>query len=311
MGYVGIDTEGARELGRMLATTADRAEEVRRDVVAALTRADLPSQAPLSLGQVHDGLQLLSSGVLRKADLAEQFILDPARTSAALGADMADVRTMLTSLIGFAGPADLRATFAGLAPPGADPELDAALARLGPVLLPALAAGQRPELTAAQVADLRVLALRLGIEHAGPPARPAPDDDEREGGFLGMFKRRDSGPRSNTEVFWNDFWADGRTPAEVLADPEQLMAWVAGTYELDDRLAHAAGLPGLGDILASHDFATRNSDSDELAAMIAAAEAEFAAIATWLPAHLAGRDNSAPTAEHLAQSRAATKTHSL
>jgi hypothetical protein len=296
MAYVGIDTQGARALGQVLRDTATRADTVRRQTVAALNVADLSSQAPLQLSLVQEGLATLGAGVIDKADLAERFAVDPQRTSQSLGASAAEVSGAIAGLLGFAGPRDLRAVFVGLVPRGADAALDAALDRLGPLLLPALLAGQRPELpeepSTELVADLRLLALRLGIEHVGPPSSARDEDDDEPSSFFGrMFSRRE---RTGSEVFWDEFWSDGRTVTEVLADPGRLLDWVAGTFALDRRLAAAAGLPGLGDMLATHDFATANSDSDDLDATIAAAEVEFAAIAGWLPAYLVGRDATGP-----------------
>jgi hypothetical protein len=301
MGYVGIDIEGARALGAVLRDTATRTEAVRQDVLGALKLTELTSRTPLQLALVQDGFVTLASGVTSKAELAEQFAIDPKRAAATLGATEADLGSALAALLGFASPRDLRAVLVGLPPAGADAALDAALARLSPALMPAFVAGKRPELTAEQLAamlpDLQALARALGIEHVGPPGPPPVE--EKRGGFLGLFRRRVE-PRT-TEVFWHDFWSDGRTVAEVLADPGRLLDWVAGTFEQDRRLSRAVDLPQLGDMLASHDFATANGDPATVAAMIAAAETEFAAIARFLPAFLAGRTTVGPDATQLAQ----------
>ncbi|MBQ1047505.1 hypothetical protein KBX50_03250 [Micromonospora sp. C51] len=301
MAYVGIDSQGARTLGGVLRDTATRAEAVRRQVVGALNLAELTSQAPLQLALVQDGFATLGTGVIDKAELAEQFAIDPRRVATGLGATTAELGSVLGALLGFAGPRDLRAILVGLAPAGTNTALDAALARLSPMLVPALLAGQRPDLPAELLPDLRVLALALGIEHVGPPVPPV-DREQHGSGFLSLFRRR-AEPRT-TEVFWQDFWSDGRTVDDVLADPERLLDWVAGTVDLDHRLARAADLPQLGDVLATHDFATAESAPAELAAKIAAAEIEFAAIADWLPAHLVGRDTTAPDATQLTQTLA-------
>ncbi len=317
--YVGIDTQGARALGQVLQETAGRVDGVRRSVSAALDLADLDSQVPAELARVQDGFTTLATGVTDKAALAEQFAIDPQRTAASLGAPVDTLGAVISGLLGFAGPSDLRQVLVGLPPPGADPALDAALARLNPVLMPAFQAGQRPELTEAQAADLKLLALSLGIEHAGPPVAPVtPVTGDDEGvAFWGRSVARTALParspllawrpqqqRTGTEVFWNDFWTGGRTVDSVLADPALLMEWVAGTFELDRRLALATGLPSLGDVLTSVDFATTGSDPGELAAILAAAETEFAAIADWLPAFLVGQDSTAPDATQLAQTLA-------
>ncbi|GIJ31625.1 hypothetical protein [Micromonospora sediminimaris] len=301
MAYVGIDSQGARALGGVLRDTATRAETVRRQVVGALNLAELTSQAPLQLALVQDGFTTLGTGVIDKADLAEQFAIDPRGVATSLGATTAELGSVLGALLGFAGPRDLRTILVGLAPAGRDAALDAALARLSPVLMPALLAGQRPDLPAELLPDLRVLALALGIEHAGPPV-PQVDGEQTGSGFLGLFRRR--AEERTTEVFWQDFWSDGRSVNDVLADPQRLLDWVAGTVELDHRLARAADLPRLGDVLATHDFATAESAPAELAAKIAAAEVEFAAIADWLPAHLVGRDTTAPDDTQLGQTLA-------
>ncbi|GIJ78756.1 hypothetical protein SAMN05443287_11620 [Micromonospora phaseoli] len=298
MAYVGIDSQGARTLGGVLRDTATRAEAVRRQTVGALNLAELTSQAPLQLALVQDGFATLGTGVIDKADLAEQFAIDPRGVATSLGATTAELRSVLNALLGFASPRDLRAVLVGLAPAGTNAALDEALGRLSPVLVPALLAGQRPELPAELLPDLRVLALALGIEHVGPPG-PAVEREQTGRGFLGLFRNR--AEQRTTEVFWQDFWSDGRAVDDVLADPERLLDWVAGTFELDHRLARAADLPRLGDVLATHDFATVDSAPAELAAKIAAAELEFAAIVDWLPAHLVGRDATAPNDIQLGQ----------
>ncbi|WP_326553293.1 hypothetical protein [Micromonospora sp. NBC_01813] len=304
MAYVEIDIEGSRALGQVLRDTASRAETVRRQIVGALSLAELTSQAPLQLALVQDGLATLGTGVLDKAAVAESFVIDPRGTASTLGVAEADLATALVTLLGLAGPRDLRDVLVALPGAGADPALDAALVRLTPVLLPALLGGQRPALTdeqrAALLPDLRVLALALGIEHVGPPGRPV--EEQQSGGFLGLFRRR--AETRTTEVFWKDFWADGRSVDEVLVDPGQLLDWITGTAELDLRLSRAVDLPQLGDVLASHDFATTNSAPAELAALLAAAELEFAAIADWLPGFLVGRTSAGPDTTQLDQTLA-------
>ncbi|GIH07661.1 hypothetical protein Rhe02_57280 [Rhizocola hellebori] len=287
MAYVGLDIRGVRDLAKVLADTATRAETIRRESVGALKLADLPSQVPVQLALVQDGFSRLASGVADKAGLAEQFTLDPQRIASGLGVSAEQLGMAITDLIGFGGPVDLRAVLAGLAPPGADPELDAALARLSPAVLPALLAGQRPELVPEQVADLRTVALRLGIEHAGPS---------------GDAETRQRNTRGGTEVFWQDFWADGVTVNEVLADPGRLADWVAGTFELDRRLALATGLPTLGDVVATYDFAT--TGGGDVATIVAQTEAAFPAIADWLPAFLVGQDLTGPDDTQLVQTLA-------
>ena len=306
MAYVAIDTRGARELGQALRDTAMRIDTIRREVSVALNLADLDSQVPIQLSVAQDGFTTLGTGVLEKAGLAEKFVESPQQMAQSLGAPVDALSTALTGLLGVAGPSDLRGVLLGLPAPGRDAALDAALARLNPVLFPAFLSGERPELTEAQAADLRVLARALGIEQAGPPVpRLEPSSED---GFLGADRfgllQRLRPARSDTEVFWNDFWADGRTVADVIADPGKLFDWVAGTFELDRRLAVAPRVPGLGDILASVDFATANSDPGEMNRLIAEAEAQFAAITTYLPQFLIGQTQTPPDATQLAQTLA-------
>lgn len=291
MAYVAIDTRGARVLGQTLRDTAMRIDTIRREVSVALNLADLDSQVPIQLSVTQDGFTSLGTGVLDKAAIAEGFATDPQGTAESLGAPAGSVGTAITSLLGVAGPSDLRGVLLGLPAPGAVQELDAALARLDPVLFPAFRTGERPQLTDAQLADLRLVALALGIEQAGPPVQPITEEPGR--GFFRAVRR--SGGRTDTEVFWNDFWADGRTISGVLADPEQLYDWVAGTFELDRRIGVAPILPGLGDILDAVTFATGAEGVDE---------AQFAAIAGYLPALLAGQAQTPPDATQLAQTLA-------
>ena len=257
MTFVGIDTRGARALGQVLLDMATAVENARREVSIALHMSDQASQVLLEMSVVQEGFRNLGTGIVDKANLAEQFTADPQGTAAAMGVPVDALRPVLTGLLGFAGPRELRSILVGLPPAGTDPVLDAALARLDATLLPALLAGQPPP--AVDLADLQVLALGLGIAHAGPPALATTN-------------------RSGTEVFWQDFWSDGRTVEQVLADPERLLAWVSGTFELDRRLSLATGLPRLGDVLATVDFAT-GRDSGDLAQLAADTDAEFAAIA--------------------------------
>ncbi|MDG4825741.1 hypothetical protein O7635_28170 [Asanoa sp. WMMD1127] len=303
MAYVGIDTQGARNLGQQLRESAARAEAARRQTVGALELADLTSQAPLQLALVQDGFTTLGAGLVEKAELAERFAIDPRRTAETMGTGQAELGSALAALLGFAGPRDLRSVLIGLPPRGRDARLDAALDRLTPALLPALLAGQRPSVPVELAPDLRLLAVALGIEHAGPPASAVPQVVERGGGFLGLFRRKVVETRT-TEVFWQDFWSGGGTVADVLTDPDRLLDWVAGTFELDQRLSRAAAPPTLGDVLATHDFATANSDPAQVEAMIAAARQEFAAIEAYLPSLLAGRTAAAPDPTQLAQTLA-------
>jgi hypothetical protein len=282
MGYVGIDTQGARRVGQALTDAAARADEARQQAVGALTLAEVDSDIPARIGTVSDGLSALGTQVAQRADLAERFTVDPQGVAATLGAPVDQVGAALAGFVGFAVGTDLRSVLRGLPPAGQDAALDAALASLAPVLLPALRAGARPELDAGQLADLKTLALRLGIENAGPPV-PAGQG------------------HTGTEVFWNDFWADGRTVADVLADPAKLLDWVSGTFELDRRLAVATAVPGLVDVLSSLDFATAGSGVDAVEAEVAA---NFAAIDTWLAGFLAGVDRTPPDGTQLAQTLA-------
>ncbi|MDY7084203.1 MAG: hypothetical protein SYR96_03765 [Actinomycetota bacterium] len=294
MAFVGIDTEGARALGVTLQDAAERTEDTRRQAVTALALADMTSQAPSQLALVQESLSKVGTGVIEKADLADRFTVAPQQTAASMGTTATDLGGAITGLLGFSGPRSLRDVLTGLPPAGTNAALDAALGRLTPVLLGPLMAGGRPELPkpppAELVADLQLLALQLGIEHVGPPGGAAPRP-EVDGGFFARLVKK-AAP-SDTEVFYNDFWADGRTVAEVLADPVELLAWVSGTVELDRRLALSAGLPTLSDALDSFDFARGTSG-----------EVDLTAIETYLPTLLAGRTGQAPDATQLAQTLA-------
>ncbi|MEV6301897.1 hypothetical protein AB0M02_20965 [Actinoplanes sp. NPDC051861] len=291
MAFVGIDVQGTRALGQVLLDVAGRTEQTRRQAVAALGLADLTGQSPTQLTLVHEGLKKLGNGVLEKADLAERFTIDPQQTAASLGATPAELSGAIAGLLGFAGPRSLRDVLRGLPPKGASAALDAALARLSPLLLGS-AAPKLPEPPPAElVADLQLLAKQLGIEHVGPPA---PAEIEVSGkGFFGALLRRVQ-VRDGTEVFYNDFWSDGRTVAEVLANPAQLLAWISGTVELDRRMHLAAGLPTLADALDSYEFARGESG----------ARPDLTAIESYLPALLTGRTSAAPDAAQLAQTLA-------
>ena len=304
MGFVGIDVEGARQVGLVMREASGDAEESRRRTMEALTLAELSSDVPQRLAKIADGLATFGKGVTEKADLAASFTVDPKGVAAGLNTPVENVKAAISGLLGFSGPSDLRSVLAGLPPPGADAALDAALARLTPSLLPALLAGQKPTVDETQTEDLRLLALRLGIEAAGPPALVTPAEEQNDGGgsFFSRLVRRAPTARTGTEVFWQDFWADGRTVAQVLADPAQLMEWVSGTFELDRRLAVATELPRLADILTSVDFATGADTSP--ADLDAEVAASFAAIDAWLPEVLAGLRMPAPTDAQVAQTLA-------
>jgi hypothetical protein len=300
MYVMAIDTAGARALGDELLASSARADDLHGQVLAVMSQSELPTDAATRLAAGRDALRTLGTAVVDKADLAESFSVDPAGTAAALGAPEADLGSAVTALLGFAGTRSLRDVLAGLPPPGADPALDAAVARLTPTLLPALLAGERPELTADSHADLRTLALALGITAAGPRVA-APAEDEPSSGREGVFRvlgeklssdstiRRlfDRGTaKGGTEVFHHDFWTDGRTPQEVLDDPEQLLTWVSETFQLDRRLTLATEVPGLVDILQTHDFAkSADTTVDQLVAEVAGS---FAAVEQYLPALLSG-----------------------
>ncbi|MCM4081096.1 hypothetical protein [Paractinoplanes hotanensis] len=296
MSYVGIDTQGARILGQALRDVAARTEDTRKQTVTALGLAELTGRSPANLALLQESLHRLGTGVTEKADLADRFTVAPQQTAATMGATAGDLGPAIAGLIGLSGPRSLRDVLVGLPPPGANAALDGALARLSPLLLQPRPVGEQPKLPepppAELMADLRLLALQLGIEHVGPPA---PEKAERAKGlFAKLVSKAVVG--GDSEVFYDDFWADGRTIADVLADPAKLLAWVSGTVELDRRLALAAGRPTLGDALDSYDFA-RGSEN-------AADETAFAAISDYLPQLLAGRTDAAPDPIQLAQTLA-------
>jgi hypothetical protein len=285
-----------------------------------MAQNELPTDAAAGLATGRDALASLGAAVVDKAELAESFTVHPAGTAATLGAPEDDLASAVAALVGFAGTRSLRDVLQGLPPPGADAGLDAALSRLTPALLPALLAGERPELTPEAHADLRTLALALGIAAAGPRVAETPPDsrvftgtlvtpptvgrlpddvrrvlDERlssDSGVRQFFRRAKS--TGGTEVFRQDFWADGRTPQDVLDDQDLLLAWVSDTFELDRRLALATETPGLVDILQTHDFAT--SAETTVDQLVAEVQESFAAVAQHLPALLAGEPVPAPDA---------------
>jgi hypothetical protein len=121
MAYVAIDVQGVRDLAKVLRDTATRAEAVRRETVGGLKLADLSSQAPLQLALVQDGFSRLANGVADKANVAEQFVLDPQGVAAQLGVPVAELATAITAGIGVDGLTDLRTALVGLARGGADP----------------------------------------------------------------------------------------------------------------------------------------------------------------------------------------------
>lgn len=294
MSVMAIDTAGARALGDELIASAARADDIHGQLLTVMEQTELPTDSAARLAAGRDALQALGTAVVDKADLADSFTVDPAGTAAGVGAPEEDLRSAITALVGFAATRSLRDVLRGLPPQGADAALDAALARLTPALLPALLGGDRPELTAESHADLRTLALALGIASAGPgPAVRAPEPEKgRAGsGFL-RGSRRSSSPKGGTEVFHHDFWVDGRTPQQVLDDPDRLLEWVSETFELDRRLGRATETPDLVDVLQTYDFATSaDSDVDQLVAQV---QESFGAISQYLPALLSGAQVPAP-----------------
>ncbi|MGF1654995.1 MAG: hypothetical protein ACFCUP_16955 [Actinomycetales bacterium] len=293
MSVVAIDTAGARALGEELLVSSGRADDIHGRLLTVMSQNQLPTQAAAGLAAGRDALRTLGVAVVDRAELAESFTVDPAGTAASLGAPENDLRSAVTALLGFAGTRSLRDVLRGLPAQGADPALDAAIARLTPTLLPALLAGERPELSEQLHADLRALALALGIAAAGPRVA-ALQPDEAETRRDGLFRFLGTRSTGGTEVFHHDFWADGRTPQEVLDDPEQLLAWVSETFELDRRLTLATETPGLVDILQTHDFA--QSAETTVAELVAEVGEKFAAIEQYLPALLSGASLPAPDA---------------
>ena len=141
--------------------------------------------------------------------------------------------------------------------------------------------------------------MRLGIQNAGPSfssvSRRTPPRQRGSG------PGRVPAPRCSGTT-------SGQTAVRQSAcspTPTSSSPGVRETFELDRRLALAAGLPELVDVLASYDFAILGgSDGADLATTLDAARTDFAAINDWLPAFLVGRDTTAPDEAQLSQTLA-------
>jgi len=87
--FVGINPPGAEALGDVLDDSAGRVDGVRQSILAALGLADVGSQLPAELAQVHEGLMTLASGVRGKAADSEPLpMVIPAVTTAALSSSL-------------------------------------------------------------------------------------------------------------------------------------------------------------------------------------------------------------------------------
>ena len=71
MGYVGIDSTGARQLAQVMKGTSIGAGRMRQQIVGALAVAQLDSVAPGLLARVEDGLAELGETVTGRAAAAD------------------------------------------------------------------------------------------------------------------------------------------------------------------------------------------------------------------------------------------------
>ena len=239
MTYLGLDPELARDLSLALRQAAIDAEGLSDEVVGALLLAELESSLPVQIDGVGDDLDDVGLIVSTRVDLAEGLVIDPVVLAEQLGLTEAQVEQALAALNDAsdvnarknvtpffqlranaeAGAEVLRGAFVDLPAPGEDPVLDAALEELGLILPDALVAGEIDTelLTESQRQALEVLAAAIGVADRGIEV----------GRSLGRLGVGASG----------DFQA-GIT-----------FAFVAQAFELDQRLAAAAGLPTIEDIL--------------------------------------------------------------
>lgn len=82
--YVAINPRLARVLGQALEDAAGQADDVRWRVATALGLADLSSHLPTQLALVQDGVTRVAVGVTDAATEAEQYVMPPPTTTAAL-----------------------------------------------------------------------------------------------------------------------------------------------------------------------------------------------------------------------------------
>lgn len=261
MAYIGLDPELARELSLAMRQAGVGAEDLGIDVVAAMTLSELESVVPDQLNFLGEDLDDVGVIVSARVDLAEGLVLDPVVLAEELGLTEAQVEQALAAfddsdanqkknITPFfdlrakaeAGGEVLRGSFLDLPPLGEDPVLDEALDDLGLILPAALVAGEldTETLTTEQMLALDVLSAALGLQVGNGVFGEAP-----------TFAVAAIGGRSL-----------GSGLAASLA-----FAGIANAFELDQRLASAAGLPTIEDIIfqARVDFDLDVTFDDSLA----------------------------------------------
>ncbi len=239
MTYLGLDPELARGLSLALRQAASDAEGLSDEVVGALLLSELESSLPDQIEVIGEDLDDVGLIVSTRVDVAEGLVIDPVVLAEQLGLTEAQVQQALAALNdesdvnarknvtpffqlranAEAGAEVLRGSFVDLPAPGEDPVLDAALEELGLILPEALVAGEIDIelLTDSQRQALDVLAAAIGVADRGIEVEQA----------LGRLAVGASGDFQASITF----------------------AFVAKAFELDQRLAAAAGLPTIEDIL--------------------------------------------------------------
>jgi hypothetical protein len=282
MTLTGLEPDNARALATTMRADGVAADDLSGTVTAALTLSQLDSTVPGRLIAVGGELDQVGIIIAARVDIAEGFVLDPATLAQDLGLDVGrvtdalgrfdDAETDLESqaplidllIANKEAAAALQSAFVTLPPPGTDPLLDALFARLASWFPGALAAGKLPvDLPDADVADLVELADQVGVaDRVGVPDKLAP-------GLAGFDLFADRAPVLK-----------GGLDLLGALTPGALFDQVAEIYELDRRLASAAGLPTTLDIYDAFDFTVGDPwDRTEL----------WAELDSWLPALLAGQ----------------------
>ncbi len=274
MAFTGLNPDKARQLSAAMRLAGSSADALGSEVTAALTLAELESTTPGQLVGVGAELDRVGVVISARADLAEGFVVDPATLAADLGltvvqasaaietltradTNLAAVTPLIDSLAENREVAELlRSTFVGLPPLGENAELDQALLNLAAWLPDALQAGELPDLVAGQGEALVVLAQALGVLN-GVEAAPV---------AIGA-------------IFGSTVSADLELKVLPGVSPEAAFEAIEKAFELDSRLATAAGLPTVADI---HDKYLRDADGG------IPFDPEWSRLDDWLPAYLAG-----------------------
>ncbi len=177
-----IDTERATALADTFDVQALAAEELVLIIDRAAEAAELPTDSGRRLATVAQRWPVAAAVIRLAADGVEGAELDLEAAAAALGVSVAELQAQVEGLAGYAEgdrdqllaallldfippPTTVRDLVPGLPPIGADPDLDDAIARLDPILIPLIRAGEdinSDSLDAKQQADLRLLASALG-----------------------------------------------------------------------------------------------------------------------------------------------------